>query len=155
MKLYISAQSHIVSDTEITVSSFVQEIQAKNQGYLESILSIIQGRNIPLMRQFLHEVFSSTLLEEDDFWYLVSSLLRYDRRTYRKPITDAVIDDRKIASFKCPDNLFDELVHVMLQDEDKVLDGLRFLSVFKGDIKKIALPYSHTIFLSYCPAGRF
>ena len=140
MKLYISAQSPIVSDTEITVKSFVQEIQARNQGYLESVLSKIQGRNIPLMRQFLHDVFSSTLLEEDDFWYLTTSLLKYDRRTYRKPIADAVISDEKIASFKCPDTLFDNFVKIMLQDEDKVLDGLRFLSVFKGAIKESHYP---------------
>lgn len=141
MKLYVSGKSKVKTETDITVEAFVRLVQTKDIQGINDILSRGEGYNIPLMRQFVTDVIKSDKLNENNYWFLVSHLLSFDRRIYRKPITDASESVERISSFVCPEELFDTIVHTMLEDQDKLVDGLRFLSLFKSSVRDNHRPY--------------
>lgn len=135
MKLYTSAKSTVLADEDLSTESFVSMIHKKDTVQIAGLLSKCQGRNIPIFREFLLDVFKSESLGEKDFWFLVETLLDYDRRIFRKPITDATLANDVFSSYKCQEYQFDKIMRIMLEDPDKVQDGLRFLSVFKSSIR--------------------
>lgn len=141
MRLYLSGKSNVKSDTEISVEGFVQQIHTRDIFGIDAILSQGEGNNIPILRAFIHEVIASGLLNEKDYWFLVSHLLQFDRRVYRKPITDASESIDGLSSYSCPPDLFEDIVHTMLEDPDKLVDGLRFLSLFKSSVKDNHRPF--------------
>lgn len=141
MRLYISGKSKVESETDISVEDFVRQVRARDLNSIDEILSQGEGNNIPILRQFMNRVIQSDLLEENDYWFLVSHLLSFDRRVYRKPITESSAAIKHISTFVCPANMFDTIVHMMLEDQDKLVDGLRFLSLFKSSVRDSHRPY--------------
>lgn len=132
MRLYISGKSSVKSEKDISVDDFVEMVHKRNVSGIDSVLSQGTGRNIPLLQQFVFESFGSDLLIGSDYWFLVQHLLRYDRRIYRRPITEAAEKVSNFAMSSCDPNQFDEITRLMIEDKDKVFDGLRFLKVFKS-----------------------
>lgn len=134
MGLTVYSKEATVFDCSKT--SFLQLIHNRDIVGINAILSQVQDNSIPVMRQFVKNVIQDDNLRECDFWFIVSHLLSYDRRIYRKPIAEAVESLDAVSSYLCPEDIFDNLVHIMLEDQDKLLDGLRFLYALRINIKE-------------------
>lgn len=141
MRLYISGKSKVKSDIEISVESLVEQVRHRDSQGIHNLLSQGEGNNIPILRGFIIDVIKSGQLCENDYWFLVTELLRHDRRVYRKPITDASESISGVTDFVCPESIADDIVRIMLEDQDKLLDGLRYLSLFKSCVKEKHRPY--------------
>lgn len=118
-----------------TVDTIVAAIKMGDFMLVDKNLSQGEGNNIPVVRNRIKEVISSEQLNNEEFWKFLLHILKFNRRIYRKPITEAIESFRNISNYNCCSSpLFEGIAHIMLEDADKILDALRFLKTFKANI---------------------
>jgi len=94
------------------------------------------GREIPGVRMAISKVFGNRLINNEEFWDIVTIILESNALLFRKPLADAVKEYADISSLDCHDQVLNHVVELLLQDEDKVQQGLDFLLPFRSLLTK-------------------
>ena len=99
-------------------------------------LSKCAGRDIPGARLAISKVFGERLVKDEEFWDIVTVILESNALLFRKPLADAVKDYSDVSSLDCHDQVLEHVVELLLQDEEKVQQGLDFLLPFRSLLTK-------------------
>lgn len=131
----------IIDDTDPLLNDTPEErliswISKGRQDQLRKWLEHCGGSDIPAARNAIFSVFLNNLVPEEDFWELVTIILESNSRLFRKPLADSVLGYTNVSSLDCSDEVIDHVVELLLEEEEKIQQGLDFLIPFRSLLTK-------------------
>jgi len=118
--------------TETAEEKLITWVSKGKQADLRTWLEHCGGKDIPKTRDAIVTTFGSKKVPNDDFWELVTIILESNSRLFRKPLADAVKDYEDISQLDCSDDVLDHVVKLLLEEEEKVQQGIEFLIPFRA-----------------------